>query len=314
MNTPDESVAQPVSRTYAKDLLAVLTLSDADGARTTEDLFTGASQWQPSGRIYGGQALAQSVMAASLTVADDRDAHSLHGFFLRPGDIDLPITFAVERLRDGRSFSARRVHGYQNGSTIISVILSFQTRQDGLEHQAIELPRSISELPTPESLPSVEDELEESKLPADSFLSLDRPFDIRHIDPSVHFTPDPVSSPRQMVWVRAKSKVPADQKTQRAALAYASDFTLFEPVLRQHNLSWSTPGLSMASLDHAMWWHRPVDVNEWLLFVQDSPVSRGGRSMSELRILDQSGVLLASVAQEGMIRVPAPGSEKPPRS
>jgi len=282
-------------------LLAALDLTDT-GARTTEDIFTGPSQWQPNGRVFGGQVLAQSVIAATRTIPDDRHIHSMHGYFLRPGDIDLPITFSVDRIHDGRSFTTRRTQAYQQGVPILSMIASFQTEDDGLDHQA-PMPDGI---PDPESLPSSAESLAGIDHPVAKAWAHGRPFDIRHVEGAIWFSVDGEPSAHQAVWVKAIGKLPDDPNLHRAALAYLSDYTLLEPILRAHGLPWVTPGLKIASLDHAMWWHRFGRVDQWLLYVQEAPNAIGGRGLSLGRIYSRDGVLLASVAQEGTIRVPSP--------
>ncbi|MEY3538326.1 MAG: hypothetical protein RL645_1140 [Actinomycetota bacterium] len=281
-------------------MIATLTLSDAGGARTTEDIFVGPSQWMPHGRVYGGQVLAQCVVAATKTMSDDRHIHSLHGYFLRPGDIELPITFSVDRLRDGRSFSTRRVQAFQKGEPIFSMIASFQTLDDGLDHQ-IEMP---SDLPAPETLPSAADLVGAVDHPRAQFWAKARPFDMRHVGSPIYFSVEGAQVPHQAVWVRALAPLPNDQSLHTAALAYVSDYTILESIYRRHGIAWSHPGLSSASLDHAMWFHRPARVDEWLLYVQESPSAQGGRGLALGRIYTRDGLLVATVAQEGMVRVP----------
>ena len=281
-------------------MIATLTLSDAGGARTTEDIFVGPSQWMPHGRVYGGQVLAQCVVAATRTMADDRHIHSIHGYFLRPGDIDLPITFSVDRLRDGRSFSTRRVQAFQKGEPIFSMIASFQTLDDGLDHQ-LERP---ADLPDPESLPSAADMVGAVDHPRAQFWAKARPFDMRHVDSPIYFSVEGAHVAHQAVWIKALAPLPDDQALHTAALAYVSDYTILESIYRRHGIAWSHPGLSSASLDHAMWFHRPARVDEWLLYVQESPSAQGGRGLALGRIYTRDGVLVATVAQEGMVRVP----------
>lgn len=280
-------------------LLAALDLTDT-GARTREDIFTGPSQWMPGGRVFGGQVLAQSLVAALRTIPDDRFVHSMHGYFLRPGDVNLPITFAVDRIHDGRSFSTRRTQAYQSGEPILSMIASFQHAEGGLEH-SVPMPEH---LPDPESLPSAADTLGGADHPVAKFWATQRAFDIRHVDTPVYFPGVQAGEPQQAVWMRAVGRLPDDPALHRAALAYASDYSILEPVLKGHGVAWSQPGLKIASLDHAMWWHRDGRADEWLLYVQESPAAVGGRGLSLGRIYSRDGALLASVAQEGMIRVP----------
>lgn len=281
------------------ELLATLNLTDT-GARTAYDIFTGSSQWKPDGRVFGGQVLAQSFVAATRTVPDDRIIHSLHGYFLRPGDASKPITFSVNRVHDGRSFSARNVQSYQDGVPIMSLICSFQTEDEGLDHQ-IEMPQGLA---TPESLPSAVESLAGVDHPMARSWS-NRSFDMRHVPSPIYLSVegDPVAY--QAVWMKTTQTLPDDPNIHRAALLYASDYTLLEPILRRHGLPWVTSGLKMASLDHAMWWHRFGRVDEWMLYVQESPNAIGGRGLSYGRFYTADGVLLATTAQEGMVRVPA---------
>ncbi|MGW9629266.1 acyl-CoA thioesterase [Agromyces sp. NPDC055520] len=281
-------------------LLSTLHLTDT-GARTTEDIFTGPSQWMPLGRVFGGQVLAQSLIAAMRTVPDDRTIHSMHGYFLRPGDVAHPITFSVDRLHDGRSFSTRRTHAFQNGVPILSLIASFQTDDDGVSHQ-VEMPTA---LPDPETLPSTADVLGDLDHDVARYWSNERAFDVRHVPSPIYLTVEGERVPRQAVWMKAFGRLPDDLNLHRAALAYASDYSILEPILRAHGIAWATRGLKVASLDHAMWWHRDARVDEWLLYTQDSPSAGGGRGLSLGRIYTREGVLVASVAQEGMVRVPA---------
>ncbi|GAA0417472.1 acyl-CoA thioesterase domain-containing protein [Leifsonia naganoensis] len=281
-------------------LLTALDLTDT-GARTSEDIFTGPSQWMPLGRVFGGQVLAQSIVAATRTVGDDRPIHSMHGYFLRPGDVNLPITFSVDRIHDGRSFSTRRTQAYQNGLPILSMIASFQDEDEGLEHQ-VTMPQG---LPEPESLPSSASSLEDVRHPVAQYWASERPFDMRHVTSPVYLSVEGEHVAQQAVWFRAIGELPDDPALHRAALAYASDYTIMESIMRRHGVAWADPGLKAASLDHAMWWHRPARVDEWLLYTQESPSASGGRGLAQGRIYSRDGRLVASVAQEAMVRVPA---------
>jgi acyl-CoA thioesterase-2 len=280
-------------------LLSALDLTDS-GARTNEDIFVGPSEWTPQGRVFGGQVLAQSLVAASRTIDDDRPAHSMHGYFLRPGDVALPITFSVDRIHDGRSFSTRRTQAYQNGLPILSMIASFQAPGPGVDHQ-VEMPAGI---PDPESLPTTAEMIGHLDHPVARSWAFERPFDIRHVSGPVYVKADEERSAQQAVWIKCIGRLPDDPVLHRAALAYASDYTILESVYRRQGLSWMTPGLKVASLDHAMWWHRPGRADEWILYTQESPSATGGRGLALGRMFSQSGELLASVAQEGMVRVP----------
>lgn len=281
-------------------LLDVLDLTDT-GARTDEDIFTGPSQWMPHGRVFGGQVLAQSLVAAMRTTPDDRVVHSMHGYFLRPGDVNLPITFSVDRIHDGRSFATRRTQAYQNGVPILSMIASFQDVDGGLDHQ-VEMP---SDLPGPDDLASDAQFLQSLDHPIARYWATGRPFEMRHVSTPVYLDVEGAKVAHQAVWIKSIASLPDDQNLHRAALAYASDYSILEPIFRRHGISWSTEGLRAASLDHAMWWHRFGRVDEWMLYVQESPSASGGRGLSLGRIFSRQGQLLASVAQEGMVRVPA---------
>ncbi|MFZ2964296.1 MAG: acyl-CoA thioesterase II [Rhodoglobus sp.] len=287
-------MADPLS-----EMLASLNLTDT-GARTREDIFTGHSQPMPSGRVFGGQVMAQALVAAQRTISPERHAHSMHGYFLRPGDLELPITFSVDRIHDGRSFSTRRTQAYQDGQPILSMIASFQDDDPGLDHQ-VAMP---SELPDPESLPSTADTLAGVDHSVARAWAMERSFDVRHVPSPIYLTVEGERTETQAVWMKTVRPMPDDRDLHQAALVYASDFTIQESVLRRHGVPWSTPGLKVASLDHAMWLHRPGRVDDWLLYVQESPTAVGGRGLAQGRVYSRDGVLLASVAQEITVRVP----------
>ncbi|MFH5822385.1 acyl-CoA thioesterase [Georgenia sp. AZ-5] len=299
--TTDDVLAVPV--TAAEPLASVLRTLRLE--RLEEDHYSGVSLSQLNGRIYGGQVLAQGIVAAgdTLVVDDDgtRQLHSVHGYFLRPGKLDLPITFAVERLHDGRSFSTRRTHALQQGRPILSMISSWQEDQPGRDHA-----ETAPEAPDPETLTSAIELFDSVDHPVAKFMSSIAAFDIRHVGQSVYMRPTAERTDTQMLWVRARTPLPdgVTQLQHRALLAYACDQVMLEPVLRRHGLSWRTKGLSVASLDHSMWWHRPVAVDDWLLFVQHSPSAQGGRGLGIAKVFDRSGDHVATIAQEGMVRVP----------
>jgi acyl-CoA thioesterase-2 len=276
-------------------------LEALDLEQVDENTFTGISLRKPGGRVFGGQVLAQSLLAAARTVDPERLPHSVHGYFLRPGDVDQPITFAVERMRDGRSFSARRTHAIQSGVPILSMITSFQVEQPGIEH-ADPVPVGV---PGPDEVPSDLDRLAGIDHPMARYWSQSAAFDVRHVESALYLEPGAEGTDRQAVWMRARGPVPTGQVLHRALLAYACDQVMLEPMLRRHGVSWATPGLSIASLDHAMWWHRPVRVDDWLLYVQMSPSAQGGRGLGTAQVHQQDGTLVATIAQEGMLRLPS---------
>lgn len=286
MHTTDDS--HPLANVFK-----VLDLTQED-----DDTFTGTSLPQMHGRVYGGQVLAQAVIAGARTVTPERMVHSLHGYFLRPGDLDEPITFAVERLRDGSSFSARRTHAIQFGKPILSMIASFQENQGGLEHQD-----AMPEVPSPDELQSSVSIFGALDHPIAKFFYRNGAFDLRHVQQQVFTGPAPERQPTQAMWLRARAGVPADQAMQRALLAFACDQVMLEPIMRAHGLSWVTPNSSIASLDHAMWWHRDVDLSKWLLFTQATPSGQGGRGLGTAKVFTEDGTLVATIAQEGMVRV-----------
>ena len=281
-------------------LIELLDLGELQGARTDEDIFMGPSQKQPRHRVFGGQVLAQSLIAAMRTVDAGGACTRCTATSCGPATPTKPITFGVQRLRDGRSFSARRVHAYQEGMPILSMIASFQTHDEGIEHQST-MPAGI---PDPESLPSTADLLGKFDHPVARHWAYERPFDIRHVDPALYVSATGSKEAHNAVWMKTFGPMPDDPDLHRAALAYASDYTLLESILRKHGMSWITPGMNVASLDHAMWWHRPVRVDEWLLYVQESPSAQGARGLATGKIFNREGLHVATVAQEGMIRVP----------
>lgn len=299
------------------DLLDVLNLKDVGTAKinVTDPLgrdaatsigaesarvFLGRSQRMPHGRVFGGQVLAQCVMAAGLTVgvgADEpRPIHSLHGYFMRAGDDTRSIHFAVEEMRDGHSFSTRRVHAIQKGAPIMSMSCSFQVHAGGLDHQE---PMPI--VAGPEGLSSL-GELARGNAAAERVAEI-RPIEQRPVEGSLFADPSPRHVPFNHVWLRSIGRLPNDPLLHAAVLAYASDYSLLEPVLREHGLTWGDPRLRVASLDHSMWFHRAADPSDWILYSQQSPSAESGRGLAIGQMFTQDGVLVATTAQEGMIRL-----------
>lgn len=283
-------------------MLDVLDL-DSSAARTTEDIFTGISHQMPSGRIFGGQVLAQAIIAADRTTDDDRVPHSMHGYFLRPGDASQGITLSVDRIHDGRSFSTRRTQAYQQGVPIFSMIASFEREDPGLDHQET----------APSDVLSPEESLARTRGAATHPLSrrllAESPIEVAHADGAIYESVPGAHVPRQHVWLRTRREIGDDPAVHRAVLAYMSDLTIQESVLRAHGVSWAQRGLKVASLDHAMWWHRAARVDEWLLYAQESPSARGGRGLATGRMFTRDGELVASVAQEIMVRLPESSDE-----
>lgn len=253
----------------------------------------------PLPRVFGGQVLGQSLMAAAHTVPQDRAMHSMHGYFLRPGDGTVPIEFSVENLRDGRSYSVRRVLASQHGRAIATMSASFQGVEPGLDHQD-EMPQ----VTPPEELPTTAQVLGHIDHPTARYWAHERPFDVRHVDPPIYLTPAPAPAPARpsAVWMKAVAPLPDSAVLHRALLAYAADYTMLEPILRRHGRSWVSRQ-DMASLDHAMWWHRPARVDEWLLYVLGTPSAQAGRGLGTGRVFTRDGRLVATIAQEGMFRV-----------
>jgi acyl-CoA thioesterase-2 len=274
------------------------------------NLFRGQSKdlWGP--RVFGGQVIGQALVAAERTI-EGRVPHSLHAYFLLPGDSDAPIVYQVERVRDGRSFSARRVQAIQHGRPILSMIASFQAPEEGLEHAA-----PMPDVPPPDLL-TPQTELnqrwlsEAGPVPARTAEALLAPsaIEFRPVEPRNPFQPSP-GEPRQAVWFRAVDRVPDDPRTHRCILAYATDYSLVGTALRPHGRSWYQPSMVVASIDHALWFHRAARVDDWLLYAMDSPSAQGARGLARGLIYDASGRLVASVAQEGLMREVGPSSAR----
>lgn len=295
--SPEEAVDQLVGMLELKELEP----AEEGGAHPhTEDRFLGPVFEQAFWRVFGGQVLAQCAVAAMRTVEPDRAIHSVHGYFLRPGDSTEPIEIGVERLRDGGSFSARRSQAYQGGRPILSMIASFQRPSPGPAHQ-LEMPAGI---PEPGQLASPHELIGHVRHPVMQEWGRGRPFEIRHVDRPIYLEADRQPHAVNAVWMRTKASLPDDPAIHRAALLYASDYTLLEPVLRRHGLHWAKPGMKIASLDHAMWWHRDARADDWLLYVQNSPAAQGSRGLAQGHIFTTEGRLVATVAQEGMVRPP----------
>jgi len=273
------------------------------------NLFRGQSRDLGGRSVFGGQVIGQALVAATRTV-EGREPHSLHAYFLLPGDMTAPIVYSVDRLRDGKSFSARRVQAIQHGRPILSLICSFQVAESGLEHQA---PMPL--VPPPESLASVA-ELREAWL-SEAEPVLPRVREALLAKSAIEFRPvlplNPLRPaerpPAQAIWFRAASPVPDAPLLHRCLLAYASDFYLIGTALLPHARTWYSPNLALASIDHALWFHRDARIDDWLLYSMESPSAQGARGLARGQIFDRAGRLIASVAQEGLMRERAAGQE-----
>ena len=269
--------------------------------RIEENIFRGPSEDLGWGTVFGGQVLGQALSAATQTVPPDRLAHSLHAYFLRPGDVTRPIVYDVDRIRDGSSFTTRRVVAIQAGRPIFNMSSSFQIEEVGYEHQD-----AMPQVPAPESLPSDAERFAAlgDRLPehARARSWSDRPFDMRTVDPQDPLDPSPRPALRQM-WMRAVAALPDDTALHRSLLAYVSDFSFVTTALEPHGVSWiNNRNMQIASIDHVMWFHQPFRCDEWLLHVMESPAAHGARGLARGRIFSRDGRLVASTAQEGLLR------------
>lgn len=294
----DNSTHFPGTEQRVADLVAQLRLDQLEA-----DRFRGVSEDIGTRHVFGGQVLGQALMAASRTVAA-RPIHSLHAYFLLPGDKREPIDYAVERVRDGRSFCTRRVLAQQGDRTIFTMMASFQTAEPGsFDHQ-----RKMPSVPGPEGL---ENEGEQRRAMGDrlppewKMMAIDGAMEYRNVDPLDMLTPEP-GSPESQLWLRAAAPLPDDPAVHCALLAYASDHGLLRAALRPHGLSFMQRNVRGASIDHAMWFHRDFRIDDWLLYSLDTPSGQGGRGFCRGEIFTREGVLVASVAQEGMLRVARP--------
>lgn len=282
-------------RKVLADLVDLLALERLD-----RDRFRGNSQNLGWGAIFGGQVLGQALSAAAQTVGPDRTVHSLHGYFMRAGDLARPILYDVDRLRDGKSFATRRVVAIQEGEAIFCLESSFQSAEEGFDHQD-----APPEVPGPDELRSerdlalaVADKLPEALR---SMATAERPIEIRPVEPRNPLRPK-ATRPLRHLWYRAIDPLPEVPALHHYLLAYASDFSFLGTALDPHGVSWLTPGMQVTSLDHAMWFHRPFRMDEWLLYAVDSPSASGARGLVHGRFFDRQGRLVASCMQEGLIR------------
>jgi acyl-CoA thioesterase-2 len=277
------------------DLLHLLELE-----RIEDNIFRGESRDVGSDRVFGGQVLGQALTAASYT-AGAREVHSLHAYFLLPGDVNAPVVYEVDIARDGKSFSTRRVVAIQHGRPIFNMAASFQSPEQGLEHAA-----PMPQVPGPEGLPDVREVAPEIlvKVPDKMrrFLTRERAFELRPVEP-VHLISPPRQEPRRQIWIKTVDTLPDNADLHRNLLAYVSDFHLVATATLPHGVHFAEGNVQLATLDHAMWFHRPFRVDEWLLYSMESPSASGGRGLAFGRIFARDGRLVASTAQEGVVRV-----------
>lgn len=266
-----------------------------------ENLYRSAHPNEGWVRVFGGQVLLQALLSATRTVPEDRHVHSLHAYFLRPGDLKHPIIFHVDRIRDGKSFTTRRIVAIQHGKAILNMSCSFQLREQGMSHQ-VQMPQ----VPPPEQCPDRRQLAERyrDRISEDMVKRFSRQFaiDLRHVDATSLFDHSP-KEPATSVWFRLNSPLPDNFALHEHLLAYASDMTLLQTSLRPHGQSLFDPKLQMASLDHAMWFHRPFRMDDWLLYAQDSPSTSQARGFCRGNIFTRDGELVASVCQEGLVRL-----------
>ena len=282
----------------SKRFLAAIQLEETR-AEVFDRAFTVMPQYVPWPKAYGGDSVAQAAAAAIATIGDDRELHSLHSSFLRPVEIGQPVRYEVELLRDGRGYSTRHVRGYQGGKVVFLTTASFQVPETGESHSP-----AMPDFAAPGTLQSSAEYLSEQgadSSAAGEYWARGRSFDMRH-SPDPLYTEAGMQGAQQGVWIRAFDTLPDDARTQQIALSYVCDYTILEPSLRTLGLNWSSPGLVTASLDHSMWFHRPARADEWLLYAQESAGVQSGRSLNLGRFYTEQGELVATVAQEGMIR------------
>ena len=255
-----------------------------------------SSDWDS---VYGGQVIAQAMVAASKTIPSDRKAHSLHGYFLRPGNPEIPILYKVDPLRDGKSFTTRRVLATQKGEAIFTLAASFQVKEEGLEHQ-VDMPQVTQPEELMDEDQTIRDELEKGPDHLNDYFTSSL-VQIRQVEPWNPVTANK-TPPRQFSWMRTREKLPTDSSVHQCVLAYLSDYTILNTASKHHGISYFQESVHIVSLDHSMWFHNEFVADEWLLYVQDSPSASGSRAFTRGLIYDLSGVLVASASQEGLMR------------
>lgn len=274
-------------------LVALLDLE-----RIEENIFRGVSPSNQPVRVFGGQVAGQALVAAGRTVPPERKVHSLHAYFIRPGDPSIPIVYEVDRIRDGRSFTTRRVVAVQRGKAIFALSASFQRPEPGNEHA-----EGMPDVPPPDDLPSRLDSMREYVEKLGPMAAMPRPIDIRYVTAPPWEVRGQHNEGRNQVWMRADGRLPDDDLLHVCVLAYASDMTLLDSVLVRHGVYWGFDKVLGASLDHALWFHRPFRADEWFLYDSFSPSASGARGLATGRFFAQDGTLIATVVQEGLLRI-----------
>lgn len=306
-----------VPQITTEPLASVLRVLQLRGGKY--DIFEADSLPQMN-RVYGGQVVAQALLAASATLDEDaaeRPPHSLHAYFLRGGDPNRPIQLKVNRTHNGRSFASRQVNVTQDGRDILTLMASFQSRQGGVEHTS-----NKPDVPGPNELQSALEYFRALDHPVAKFLGNTAAFDVRHVQDNLYVTAPASNGRHQQLWMKPRGNVEnASPILSRVLLSYVIDQVMMEPALREHGLYWLTPGMALASLDHAMWFHRDFDINQWLLYDQESPSAQGARAMGNVKVYTEDGQLVAESMQEAMLRLPEGkeidtkwGFEAPPAS
>ena len=296
--TPPPSLDLPPATPPTTPLDRLVDLLDLEQIEV--DIFRGKQATESLQRVFGGQVAGQALVAAGRTVPAERPVHSLHAYFLRPGDPSIPIVYEVDRIRDGRSFTTRRVVGIQHGKAIFNLQASFHVVETGIEHSS-----TMPTVPEPESLATLSDRMKPYADELDGWYSRPRPIDIRYVgDPPRIAKDSGYRHPSSQVWMRADGTLPDDPLLHVCAVTFASDMTLLDSTLLNHGLAWGTGDVLGASLDHAMWFHRPFRADQWWLYDQESPWTGAARGLARGSIYTRDGQLAVSVVQEGLLRTP----------
>jgi acyl-CoA thioesterase II len=294
-DTPTHPDGVPHGQPVLDRLVALLDLE-----RIEENIFRGVSPAESPVRVFGGQVAGQALIAAGRTVLEERHVHSLHAYFIRPGDPSIPIVYEVDRIRDGRSFTTRRVTAVQRGKAIFALSASFQVAEPGIEHSS-----AMPDVPRPQALPTYGERVAAAELkPTGRLATMPRPIDLRYVtEPAWRSRESGPTDGRHRVWMRADGVLPDDPLLHVCVLTYCSDMTLLDAVLARHGVYWGLDDVNGASLDHALWFHRPFRADEWLLYDCASPSASGARGLATGKFFTESDVHVATVVQEGLLRV-----------